>query len=138
MQGFMQGAHCVEKSLRIDVSITSLTVPCDNCLRMRSTVVTGKYLSHIFVCVFLREKRTVDRGRVAASLCVHEEFGVADVPRHRAQRLRHELLVLEPGVVDFDLMATERGRSATYGDSNDIIDYIRTAFGLNVMERERD
>lgn len=96
-----------------------LIVPCDNCLRMRPAVVTGKYLSHIFIGVFLREEGTVDCGRVAAAFCVDEELGVGDVPRHWTQRLRREFLVRESGVVDFDLMTTKRSRSATCGDNND-------------------
>lgn len=61
--------------------ITSPIIPCDNCLRIRSAVITGKYLPHIFVGVLLREIGTVDRGRVAAAFRVHEELGVGDVPR---------------------------------------------------------
>lgn len=88
---------------------------------MRSAVVAGKYLSRIFVGVFLRESGTVNPGRVTATFRVHEEFGVGDVPRHRAQWLCHELLVRESGIVDLNLMTTNRGTGATY-DGNDIAD----------------
>jgi len=81
---------------------------------MRPAVVAGKYLAHILVGVFLREGGTVDRGRVTATFRVDEEFGVGDVPRHRALRLRHKLLVREPGIVDLNLMTTNRGTGATY------------------------
>lgn len=80
---------------------------------MRSTVITGKYLSRVLVGVFLRESGTVDRRRVTATFRVHEEFGVGDVPRHRARRLRYELLVRESGIVDFNLMTTNRSTGAT-------------------------
>lgn len=92
-----------------------LIVPCNNRFWMRSAVVAGKYLSRIFVGVFLRESGTVDRGRVTATFRVHEEFGIGDIPRHRAQRFCHELLVRESGIVDLNLMTTNRGTGATYG-----------------------
>lgn len=85
---------------------------------MRSAVVTGKYLPQVFIGKFLRENRTVDCGRVAASFCVHEELGFGDVPRHWTQWFRHELLVWQSGVVDFDLMTTERGAGTTYDNNN--------------------
>lgn len=88
-------------------------VPCDNRLRMRSAVITGKYLPHILVRVLFRESGTVNRGRVAAPFRVHEKFRLRDVPWYRAQRLRHELLVRELGVVNSDLMTTKRSTRTT-------------------------
>lgn len=88
-------------------------VPRDDRLRICSAVVTGKYLPRVLLRVLLGEGGTVDPRRVPATLRVDEELGVGDVPRYRAQRLRHELLKRQLGVVDSDLMATKRGAGAT-------------------------
>lgn len=89
-------------------------VPRDNRLRIRPAVVTGKYLPYVPVSVLFREGGTVDRRRVAATFRVDEELGLGDVPRHRAQRFRFELLERHLGVVDSDLMATKRRAGATF------------------------
>jgi len=90
---------------------------------MRPAVVTGKYLPHVLVGVFLGESGTVDRGWIAASLRVDEELGVRHVPWYRARRFRHKLLERELRVVDSDLMTTKRGTSTTY-DDNDMTDHV--------------
>jgi len=93
--------------------IISLIIPCDNCLWMCSTVITGKYLSHIFIGVFLGENSTVDCGRVTASFCVHKELGIGNVPWYWTQWLRRKFLVWKSGVIDFDLMTTKRSARTT-------------------------
>ena len=69
-----------------------MIIPCNDSLWVRSAVVTGEYLSHVRISVFLSKIGTVHPGWVTAAFRVYEEFRVRDIPGNGTQRFCHEFL----------------------------------------------